>query len=423
MSRRFFAGRPITNVDLAAQTGELIYWHEGLPIAALDDGSASIPRINMQFGGVGQEFVVDLVGINVEVKWRQSTFDQGGNDQATMGIGFFNGGGQIGVDTFAPMIATLADPANNVGIWTERSVNAVKPAGTTFIRVYQKMHKVVGSNNDGYIDGIELTIDGVPLTLVNPGAESASTIGWTNTLGGLGVRDVAPLPYAGTWYFTGGGATDTQAHQDVAMPPSTISVGMAVETDTAFPVTVSHPPGLGIAVELDTAFPITVNTGVQLLILEMDIIRLAPITMPASLIPTPQAVELIAALNWTPLTDIAGSVTGSEREALSGQGRTVRVTSSLIGGRQLPVKTYRLPSLYRFEIDAYARALRVMKWLERGLKGYSVTINRFRNQIEIGHVARIDHYPRFALETGFTGVVVGWSEVPASGQVTVVLIG
>ena len=141
------------------------------------------------------------------------------------------------------------------------------------------------------------------------------------------------------------------------------------------------------------------------------------------MIPTPQAVELVAAFNWTPLTDIAGSVTGPARESLAGTGRVVRVESPAIAGRQLPARTYRLNSLYRFEADAQTRAGQVMRWLEGKLKAYRLTINRFRNQIELGIVGRIDYYPRFGLENGFAGVVVAWSETPAKGQVTMVLIG
>ena len=180
---------------------------------------------------------------------------------------------------------------------------------------------------------------------------------------------------------------------------------------------------IGEALEIDSAEPVTAHTGVQFIILETDIIALAPLTMPSTIIPTPQAVELVSALNWTPLTDIAGSVTGATREALAGAGKTIRVTSSLITNRQLPVKVYRLPSLYRFDSAAYSRALSILQWLEGALKGYSVTINVFRNQIEIGHVGRIAYYPRFGLANGFTGIVCGWREVPAKGQVTVVLIG
>jgi hypothetical protein len=56
-------------------------------------------------------------------------------------------------------------------------------------------------------------------------------------------------------------------------------------------------------------------------------------------------------------------------------------------------------------------------------EGYRVVFNRYRNQVEMGHVGRIDYYRRFGLVNDFTGIVVGWSEVPAKGQVTLVLIG
>jgi hypothetical protein len=180
---------------------------------------------------------------------------------------------------------------------------------------------------------------------------------------------------------------------------------------------------IGLAIETDSAFPVTVNTGAQFLIEETDIVQLAPLALPASLIPTPQAVELVAALNWTPLTDIAGSVTGAEREALAGTGRVVRLASTIVSGRQLPAKTYRLPSLYRFEADAQARGQQIQTWLEGGLKAYSVTINRYLNQIELGMIGRIVSYPRFGLANGFTGVVCAWEEITAKRTVTLILLG
>jgi len=61
---------------------------------------------------------------------------------------------------------------------------------------------------------------------------------------------------------------------------------------------------------------------------------------------------------------------------------------------------------YRFESDAQSRANLLMRWLEGKLKAYRVIFNRYRNQVEMGHVGRIDYYPRFGLEGGFTGIVV-----------------
>jgi len=187
-----------------------------------------------------------------------------------------------------------------------------------------------------------------------------------------------------------------------------------------------RPPALvpvGLAVEDNIAFPMTVHQGAQLLIEEFDIIYCEPIALPASIIPTPQAVELAAGFNWTPLTDIAGSVTDAEREKLAGQGTKARVESAVIEERQLPVRTYRLPSLYRYPVDAFARALQIQRWLEGRLKGFYVIINRYRNQVEMGQVARIVTYPKYGLQNGFTGTVVRWREIPAKGQVHLVLIG
>lgn len=57
-----------------------------------------------------------------------------------------------------------------------------------------------------------------PVALVNPGAEAGDTSGWTSTLGGLAVRTANPAPFEGAYYFMGGTAAETLAHQDVAVP-------------------------------------------------------------------------------------------------------------------------------------------------------------------------------------------------------------
>jgi len=55
----------------------------------------------------------------------------------------------------------------------------------------------------------------ITLTVVNPGAETGDTTGWTNAVGSLAVRSASPAPYAGSYYFDGGDNAETKAYQDI----------------------------------------------------------------------------------------------------------------------------------------------------------------------------------------------------------------
>jgi hypothetical protein len=153
-----------------------------------------------------------------------------------------------------------------------------------------------------------------------------------------------------------------------------------------------------------------------------DIVSCRPVALPASLQPTPQIVEVTAAKNWTPLTDIAGSVSAADRLALSGPGRVVRRTSPLISSRQFQDRTMRLGGLFRYDIDAQRRAIALSKWLDLGLRCFEVTTDKYLGQVEIGHVAKLT-YPLFGLSDGFTGVVAGWSEKIGRRRLTMTLVG
>jgi hypothetical protein len=149
-------------------------------------------------------------GDTVEVSWQQNTFVQvGGNDEARMGIAFFDASrSQIGSTTWS----SYAQPTT----WTAKSVSDTVPSDCCFIRIYQDHLRLAGTNNDGYIDAIGLTIGGVTVPVVNPGGESG-TVGWTNSLGTMAVfgpDHTAVLAYQGGYYFYGGTDAQTTAYQE-----------------------------------------------------------------------------------------------------------------------------------------------------------------------------------------------------------------
>lgn len=158
------------------------------------------------------EFVVEDTGgseTGAVLTWWQVSLDQFTDDEARMGLAFFNASAtQLGATVWSTYSAPLA--------WTERTLATEIPYGTATIRIFQDRVRHFGVNNDGDIDDITLTIDGSPVTLTNPGAESGTTAGWTDVAGNLTIRTSDPAPHSGTYYFSGNDAQNI-AYQDVVI--------------------------------------------------------------------------------------------------------------------------------------------------------------------------------------------------------------
>jgi hypothetical protein len=150
-------------------------------------------------------------GDTVEVSWQQCTFIQpGGNDESRMGIAFFDASrSQIGSTTWS----SYAQPTT----WTAESVSDTVPTDCCFVRIYQDHLRLAGTNNDSYIDAIGLTIGGATVSVVNPGADTGNTTGWTNTLGAIRARSPVPSPpdaFNGATVFDGGVVVQSTAYQE-----------------------------------------------------------------------------------------------------------------------------------------------------------------------------------------------------------------
>ena len=63
-------------------------------------------------------------------------------------------------------------------------------------------------------------VETINLDIVNPGAETGDTTGWTNETGAIAVRSASPDPNEGSFYFTGGVVALSEAYQDVPFPSS-----------------------------------------------------------------------------------------------------------------------------------------------------------------------------------------------------------
>lgn len=150
----------------------------------------------------------ELTGEVILTWWQRSP---GGDDTGRMGITFVNSSGaEIEPITWA----TLTAPTS----YTERNLSATCPAGTVAIRFYMYMDRNVGGNNDAHIDDISATLDAIPLTIINPGAETNNLAGWTRTVGH--VDATATVAHGGTHSFDGGKQPISAAYQDVSFTPT-----------------------------------------------------------------------------------------------------------------------------------------------------------------------------------------------------------
>lgn len=152
------------------------------------------------------------------------------------------------------------------------------------------------------------------------------------------------------------------------------------------------------------------------------IVSATPVAMPAKLSPPPSSVSIGFARNWTPLTDIAGSVSDANKSILSGQGQTAVAESTTIAAAVAPQKEWKIPGLYRYEADALAHAEALRDWLELGLTAWRITIDRYLGQVNIGDVVEVTSYPMHAL-SGRSGFVAEWREDFTARQFTMTIIG
>lgn len=145
------------------------------------------------------------------------------------------------------------------------------------------------------------------------------------------------------------------------------------------------------------------------------------LTLPAEIAPAPTTVEIRAAVNWTPLSDIASSVTGVEREQLAGLGPIASSFSNTIAGRVQIARAWRIPGLYREAGAAQMRGDQLRAWLERGLRLFRVVTDRYLGQMEIGYTGALT-WPDLGL-MDWPGVVVGWRERVGARRLELFLIG
>lgn len=154
---------------------------------------------------------------------------------------------------------------------------------------------------------------------------------------------------------------------------------------------------------------------------ESTIVALRPVEMPATLAPAPNVQEVEYRRNFAPLSDIAGSVTGTARTQLSQAAQVTRVISSTISSRVGTQRALRWPGLWRAQADAFARGAAWRSWLQRGPRAFEVTTDRYLGVLETGHIGRLS-YPLHGLAGGVLGTVAPWREALGGRRLTITFV-
>jgi hypothetical protein len=147
-----------------------------------------------------------------------------------------------------------------------------------------------------------------------------------------------------------------------------------------------------------------------------------PVPLPAALRPLPVAVAMDWQRNWTPMTDLAGSVAGTLRAQLTGTcSGPARAISTLITNRVAQQRDLAFAGLYWAQADAAARAAKWQAFLEAGPRIFEITTDRYLGQIECGDIGRV-FYPAYRLDAGVRCVVVGWREALGARRLTLTIV-
>jgi RHS repeat-associated protein len=142
--------------------------------------------------------------------WQHGTYGDG--DKAGMRLLFLNAAGTV--------IGSGTAPAIEDESWLTRQIEASVPKSTRRIRLEMYMFKEAGSNNDGYVDDITLTLaaDSAAslqpyLAISNAEASSAPSTGWKLTAGSVARTQGKAYPF-----FDFGGSGRHELYQDVQLP-------------------------------------------------------------------------------------------------------------------------------------------------------------------------------------------------------------
>ena len=162
---------------------------------------------------------VDASQRAAKIAWKQNSYEF--SDRASVRLIFLNGAGTV-----------IGSAVNEIKAeyyaWVPHERIVPLPALTRTIRVQMMMERTNGTNNDGYIDDITLTLvaDGTAaakpyLRPVNPDALSGGTTGWTVSTGTIAPQTTSPCNYFACFKETGSGIDSF--YQTLTLPTDRIT--------------------------------------------------------------------------------------------------------------------------------------------------------------------------------------------------------
>jgi hypothetical protein len=152
------------------------------------------------------------------------------------------------------------------------------------------------------------------------------------------------------------------------------------------------------------------------------VLDIEPLPVPADLRPLPRACAVGWRPNWSPLSDVAGSVAAADRERLrTDQSGPARAQSATITQRVAQQRELTFRGLYWAETDALLRAQKWLEFLAAGPRMFRLTTDRYLQQVECGHIGRI-FYPAWGLDGGARCCVVGWREQISARRLSLTVV-
>lgn len=191
----FAPGKYCEDIAVHPSTNDVYAPTEGLTAPGSTPGFLAMWSSSLSVNGEQNRYVVEYDGVSsTNISINGQLF---GNIAGTPGVtpsGLYIGG----------IPGAVAGPAAGFGFSTISNVLFQNQALT----VSQYNNLFSGSYETGVLTAYEIT-------LTNPGAEAGNTSGWTNETGGMVVRSANPLPYEGSYYFSGGPNAQTLARQRI----------------------------------------------------------------------------------------------------------------------------------------------------------------------------------------------------------------
>lgn len=167
--------------------------------------------------------------------------------------------------------------------------------------------------------------------------------------------------------------------------------------------------------------PIARDSAVQFDLPAPWVLACRPLALPTAIRPLPRSVAVNWRRNWSPITDIAGSISSGERERFTNDfSGPERSDSTIITARVAVQRDLTFNGLYWAQADALARADAWRVWLEHGPRMFEVETDRYLGVIDCGAIGRLA-YPAHGIDAGVRVVVLGWREQLAARRLTLTL--